>query len=239
MHPIDRLAAVTVKRGPRRLRIFPGGWGNLDAVARLDDVGPLQVDAPDITIDWQPVHRLDDRTTRDGTFGALTEVPEAAQVASVRMIEPIDGSHRLCLLMAAWNDHGYNTRQQLADELVARGVASLILEIPYYGARRTVGDDEQPIQTVGDFALMGLGAVTEGRALLNTSGIDIRWGSPATPWEATSGRWLGPVLASPWPWRHWRRRIRPAQSSSTVSSVAASNGPPSGARTTARAYATG
>lgn len=166
MHPIDRLAAVTVKHGPRRLRIFPGGWGEPWAVARLDDIGPLQTDPPDISIGWESADRLGDRTVTDGHFGALTEVPAAAKTASVRLIEPAEGTDRMCLLMAAWNDHGYNTRQQLADALVARGIGSLILEIPYYGSRRTVGDDEQPIQTVADFALMGLGAVTEGRALL-------------------------------------------------------------------------
>lgn len=166
MHPIDRLAAVMVRRGPRRLRVFPGGWGDEDAVARLDDITPLQTDPPAISIEWEPTIRLGDRTTRDGHFDALTDVPGAASKASVRLIEPLSGSDRLCLLMAAWNDHGYNTRQQLANELIARGISSLILEIPYYGARRTVGDDEQPIQTVADFALMGLGAVTEGRALL-------------------------------------------------------------------------
>jgi hypothetical protein len=69
--------------------------------------------------------------------------------------------------MAAWNDHGYDTRQHLASELLVHGIGSLLLEIPYYGTRRIVGGDEQPIPTVADFSRMGLGAVTEGRALLH------------------------------------------------------------------------
>ena len=167
MHPIDRAAAVMVRRGPKRLRIFPGGWGETRYVEMLGDVAALAADPPELTISWSPTKHLADRTMRDGHFAAPTDLPPAARTAAVRLIEPPGGTARLCLLMAAWNDHGYDTRQQLADELVHRGIGSLILEIPYYGHRRVVPADEQPIQTVGDFARMGLGAIAEGRALLN------------------------------------------------------------------------
>ncbi len=166
MHPIDRFAAVMVKRGPRRLRIFPGGWGDPAIASHLKDIATLQTATPGILISWGGVERLDDRTIRDGRFDALTDVPHEARTVAVRLIEPLAGTDRLCLLMAAWNDHGYDTRQQLADELLIRGIGTLILEIPFYGSRRVVGIDEQPIQTVADFARMGIGAVTEGRSLL-------------------------------------------------------------------------
>lgn len=166
MHPIDRIAAVMVKRGPRRLRIFPGGWGDPAVVSQLADIATLKIAPPDIQVSWGGVTRLPDRTIRDGHFAAVTEVPDEAQTATIRLVEPPAGTDRLCLLMAAWNDHGYDTRQQLADELLLRGIGTLILEIPYYGSRRIVGPAEQPIQTVADFARMGIGAVTEGRALL-------------------------------------------------------------------------
>lgn len=167
MHPIDRVASVMVRWGPRRLRIFPGGWGDPAAIVQLNNMQGLQATPSGISITWEPATRLPDRTLRDGSFDAISDVPPAARRATVRLIEPSGGTDRLCLLMAAWNDHGYNTRQRLADELVGHGIGSLILEIPYYGSRRVVADDEQPIQTVGDFALMGMGAASEGRALLN------------------------------------------------------------------------
>jgi len=167
MHPIDLLASAMVRRGPRRLRIFPGGWGDPAAIAQLDNMQGLQASPGAVSITWRSTKHLADRTSRDGRFAATTDVPAPAKTATVRLIEPSGGTDRLCLLMAAWNDHGYNTRQRLADELVGHGIGSLILEIPYYGSRRTVPEREQPIQTVGDFALMGMGAVSEGRALLN------------------------------------------------------------------------
>jgi hypothetical protein len=166
MHPIDQAASVMVRRGPRRLRIFPGGWGDPKYIAQLGDAHLLTLAPPTLDISWTPTKHLADRTVRDGRFAALTDVPGQAATATIRLIEPPQGTDRLCLLMAAWNDHGYNTRQQLADDLVGFGIGALILEIPYYGSRRIVSVDEQPVPTVADFARMGLGAVTEGRALL-------------------------------------------------------------------------
>jgi hypothetical protein len=166
MHPIDRVAAIMVRHGPGRLRIFPGGWGDPLHVAQLGDTGPLLGEAPGLEIEWGHTKHLADRAVRDGRFAALTDVPEPARVGRIRLITPAAGTDRLCLLIAAWNDHGFATREQLADHLLARGIASLIVEIPYYGTRRVVAADEQPIQTVADFARMGLGTVVEGRALL-------------------------------------------------------------------------
>lgn len=167
MHVIDRAAAVMVKRGPRRLRIFPGGWGETRYISLLEDITAFEKPPPPLTISWGPTKHLVGRRIADGHFASFCDVPPEAATAAVRLIEPLHGSDRLCLLMAAWNDHGYDTRQQLANELLHRGIASVILEIPYYGHRRTVGHDDQPIQTVADFARMGFGAVSEGRALLN------------------------------------------------------------------------
>lgn len=166
MHPIDRIGAVAIRRGPRRLRIFPGGWGDIKMVQELGDTSGLDEEPSDIRISWGPVNRAEQAMVRDGWFEAITDVPYQAQTAIVRRIEPAGGTDRMCLLMAAWNDHGFDTRQRLAHELLARNIGSLLLEIPYYGSRRVVDNHDQPIQTVADFARMGSGAVAEGRALL-------------------------------------------------------------------------
>ena len=120
-----------VRHGPRRLRIFPGGWGETRYISLLEDVTAFDGHPPRIDITWSPTKHLADRTVTDGCFDAITDLPSAARTATVRRIAPSNGSDRLCLLMAAWNDHGYDTRQRLADELVQRGIGSLILEIPY------------------------------------------------------------------------------------------------------------
>jgi hypothetical protein len=166
IHPADRAAAVLIRRGPARLRVFPGGWGDADYVARLGATGLLRADLPELDITWSPTRHLSDRIVRDGVFPAPTDLPAAAGTGAVRVIEPPHGTDRLCLLIAAWNDHGYATREQLATRLLERGIGSLILETPYYGSRRVTPAGTQAIATVADFSRMGLGAVTEGRALL-------------------------------------------------------------------------
>jgi hypothetical protein len=197
MHPIDRIAAVMIRRGPERLRIFPGGWGDEKYVAQLDHIGTLQTSAPALEISWGPTKHLADRTVRDGRFAAISDVPAAAGTATIRIVEPAHGTTRLCLLMAAWNDHGYNTRQQLSNELLKRGIGSLILEIPYYGSRRLVGSDDQPIQTVADFARMGLGAVTEGRALLAHFRKDYQMGVSGYSMGGNIGALVGAAAGFP------------------------------------------
>jgi hypothetical protein len=148
------------------LRVFPGGWGDTETVARLGDTDLLVQGVPDLDIAWAPTKHHADHTSRDGWFEALTDLPEPARIARVRMLEPSGGTDRLCLLIAAWNDHGFSTRELLATHLLDLGIGSLMLEIPYYGTRRIVPVDQQPIPTVADFARMGLGTVIEGRALL-------------------------------------------------------------------------
>jgi len=54
-----------------------------------------------------------------------------------------DGAGRLVVLMAAWNDHGYQGRLRLAGDLAARGIASVMLEQPFYGPPPVPGE-EQP-----------------------------------------------------------------------------------------------
>jgi hypothetical protein len=72
---------------------------------------------------------------------------------------------RIVVLMSQWNDHDGTARLQMAEMLLKRGVASAILENPYYGERRPIPGDGQPISTVADFGAMGRAAVLEGRVL--------------------------------------------------------------------------
>ena len=197
MHPIDRAGAIMIKRGPRRLRIFPGGWGDREIVARMEDTSSVLAAPPELNISWERTKHLPDRTVRDGSFPAITDVPPQAATAHIRVIAPPRGTARLCLLMAAWNDHGYDTRQQLADELLRRNIGSLILEIPYYGQRRLVGPDEQPIKTVADFARMGLGAVAEGRALLQHFRNDYAMGVSGYSMGGNIGALVGAAAGFP------------------------------------------
>ena len=71
---------------------------------------------------------------------------------------------RVVLLMAAFNEHGYETRQAFAHYLLNHDVAVAILENPYYGLRRP--GTGQPMRTAADLLKMGVGAVWDGVEVL-------------------------------------------------------------------------
>ena len=164
MHPIDRAASWLFRFGPSSLKVFSDGWGDEARLTALDtrvDLGP----PPNVTIDWAADTAGEGFTVRDGSFPSPAEhLPPASHTAAVRMISPNEPDGRLVVMMAAWNDHGYDTRTGLATLLAHRGITSVMLENPFYGRRRT--GSGQPIRTVADFGVMGRAAVEEGRALL-------------------------------------------------------------------------
>jgi dienelactone hydrolase len=170
-HPIDRLGGLIVARGPQRLRFFSDGWGD-EAVLESMELPDSDPEPVDVT--WEPSHRDQEVSIRVGRFPSpVGGLPEASRIATVTRIEPASGTERLVVLMAAWNEHDPRARLALARRLAAAGIGSLILENPYYGVRRPGGHD-QPIRTVSDFALMGTGAMAEGRGLLATARGEIR-----------------------------------------------------------------
>lgn len=154
-----------IAHGPSRLRFFTDGWGDPAALDHLTGLRHLSQPEP-LVPDYRPARRDGDLILRSGTFPSPVEgLPPASRTGHVLEVMPEAGTDRVCVLMPAWNDHGYRSRLSLARPLARRGIGSIILENPYYGDRRP-SPDGQPIRTVADFALMGLGAVTEARGLL-------------------------------------------------------------------------
>lgn len=167
IHPIDQAAGLLLAHGPARLRVFSGGWGDPGALSHLEHLERLP--PPErIEPEWgRPEPGPGATILRHGSFASpVDELPPRARTGHVLEVSPADGARWRCLLMSAWNDHGYASRIELARRLAGRGIGSLILENPYYGKRRPEPDVDQPIRTVADFALMGLGAITEGRGIL-------------------------------------------------------------------------
>ena len=164
IHPIDHLGGTIVSRGPGRLRFFTDGWGDLSAIqaADLPSGNP-----PPIAIEWVSDTAGGGIRISVGIFESpVATLPDHARHGAVTRILPVDGTDRMVVLMAAWNEHDSRARFGIARRLAKRGIGSLVLENPYYGIRRPTDHDGQPIRTVADFFRMGIGAVTEGRGLL-------------------------------------------------------------------------
>jgi dienelactone hydrolase len=163
---LDAVSARALARTPPRKRVFRDGWGDPDALAAYLEVAALAVPIPDLPIEESPQTSLDSLVARDLSFESPGRfLPEPSRTARARLVSPPDGAERAVVLMASWNDQGYEGRSKMATDLAARGIASLMLEQPFYGARRAVPGDQQPITTVTDFMWMGRSAVLEGRVL--------------------------------------------------------------------------
>ncbi len=168
---IDRGVAIATGLPPT----FPGGWGPpellRDLVERSNDFGPP---AP-IDIEWNR-----GRQTRrgvhifQGTF-ASPEVglplPEESRIAHVQLILPPDpfedGCPPMMVHLAGTGDFTYAARRSLAEPLAAEaGIGAAILQNPFYGERRPVGQRGTKLRYVTDQFLMNLATIEEARSLL-------------------------------------------------------------------------
>lgn len=166
-HIIDRMAGLLIARGPDRMRFFSGGWGDLENVEDLEVTG--LTDPEPLAVSWSRPRVTNAISVQDGTFPSPVEgLAHHSQQGHARRVEPLDGTDRIVVLMAAWNDHGYQTRTAIAVRLARRGIGTVILENPFYGLRRPDPERDQPIHTVADFVRMGNGAVHEARGMLTT-----------------------------------------------------------------------
>ncbi|MEM6731490.1 MAG: alpha/beta hydrolase family protein, partial [Myxococcota bacterium] len=92
-----------------------------------------------------------------------------SQTARVELVLPLDAPPRrtpIVVHLAASGETTFFARRQLARFLLRHGIASLILENPYYGSRRPAKQQAAALRTVSDQFAMNFATVEEGRALL-------------------------------------------------------------------------
>jgi hypothetical protein len=167
MHGLDRLAGVFTEKPRFYDPVFSDGWGDVARLERLRMEAGVITPIPVIDIAWQPPTSHGGVAITEGSFlsPAAETLPVASRNAALRKVAPHGDCEGICLIMAAFNDHGYGTRMKLARRLARRRIASVLLENPYYGVRRSAPG--QPLRTVVDFYAMGAAAVLEGRAILS------------------------------------------------------------------------
>ena len=167
---IDAGAGLLLRIGMRRSRVFPGGWGDPLTIETLSDPATILRRPDPISIIWgRKEERRGHRVIR-GRFASPNAkmLPEQARAVTIEKIEPAKGSSPLIVLLPAWNDHGFARRRVLAGELLRHNIGSLIFDIAFYGTRRTTNTQDQAIQTVADFALMGVTAIKDAHAIAAT-----------------------------------------------------------------------
>ena len=155
----------------RRLGCFPGGFGDgsiLESAFEREVRPEPEVPA----IRWTRARVHGPLRISEGFFDSADELlPPESRTARVCLLEPRAGEARaLAVVLAAWNDQGFDARRRICLPAVREGVACLLLENPFYGGRRRVGQRGSCIGTVSDFVAMGRAVVRESHALLAWAG---------------------------------------------------------------------
>lgn len=163
---MDALAALSLRSGRVVPRLFSDGWGDEVLIARYSGEARTEEPVPDLRLVWRGGRRDDGLFVWDAIGASpAPDLPDPARRLSLRLISPFLAPDRVCLLAAAFNDHGFESRSKLATVLARHGIASLLFENPLYGSRRA---DHRPqaIRSVSDLLVMGHAATLEGRAIL-------------------------------------------------------------------------
>ncbi len=165
IHQAVDFAVATLLRGQR---MFSKGWGDEEVLRRLVEQ-PLFDQPPRLPeITWRParVRKNKHVSASDGTFASpYTDLPEFVSLAHVRLLKK-PGNERAVVIIAGSREEGYGLRQSIYAPLVDSGIDVLLLESPFYGARRLPNLNSPSLPTVSHQTLMNLALVEESRALV-------------------------------------------------------------------------
>ncbi len=152
----------------RPLRCFDRGFGDEALLDRPLDPASLAVDPIPATLRWTRARAHGAMRILDGEFESPEALlPRESRIARVRMLAPRTGTaSALAVALASWNDETFVARERMLAPVAERGIACLLLENPFYGARRRVGQAGARLGSVSDFVLMGRSAVREAHALM-------------------------------------------------------------------------
>lgn len=193
------LDEMYVRLRPRR-GVFEDGWGDEAELARGLDPTLRDVEPPPVAIRWTRARAHASVRLREGELVSPDErLPAESRVARVLLVEPREGEARgLVVALSSWGDEGFEDRRRMLAQATAGGVAALILETPFYGARRRVGQEGPRLRYVSDFVAMGRATVLEARALMG-------WARARYPRVGVTGYSMGAQMAAmsavlvPWP----------------------------------------
>ncbi|MCA9532843.1 MAG: alpha/beta hydrolase family protein [Myxococcales bacterium] len=187
MHWADRATGRVLAR----TKMFDAGFGDVSALERMRDDHELFGAAPDVPLEAALAHAvslpqvpgLRPRATEGIALRELSWHSEAvdprfeAPVRRARALllvggrspantTTLDPSTPLCIAMAASGEEGYARRAKVLAPLVRAGLDALVLENPFYGARRRPGQRSARLPTVYEQFHMNHASVLEALGLL-------------------------------------------------------------------------
>jgi hypothetical protein len=163
MHLLDLLFGIAA-RGPL---FFTDGWGDRALCESMDPEALSRKRIPAIDLKLGRSERSLGGLLREGSFlSPESRLPECARRARVKLLLPEGRVRGVAVHLSASADQGFAVRLRFAAPLLAKGIGALVLENPYYGARRPPTQVRHAFRCVSDLHLMGAAVFQEGRALL-------------------------------------------------------------------------
>ena len=164
MHWMDQLYAWAVGRP----RFFAGGWGDMRAVDELLELLRVPRDPAPI----RPALRRKTSRSAVAVFAGAFESPASGLPPESRTarfelyLPPRAAASPVCVHLASMGDEGFLRRRRIALPLVQRGLGALLLENPYFGARRPRAQEGTELSCVADQFVMNRATIEEARSLL-------------------------------------------------------------------------
>jgi hypothetical protein len=188
MSIVDLLFGLTA----RRPRFFAGGWGDRALCATITPAALARRRPAAIAVELGRARRALGGLLAEGAFRSPeARLPACARTARVQVLLPRGRLQGVALHLCASGDQGFQLRLRFAAPLLAHGLGAVVLENPFYGARRPPEQERHAFRSVSDFELMGAAAVQEGRAL-------VRWAREVlgAPRVGVTGFSMGGQLAA-------------------------------------------
>ena len=155
---------------------FTGGWGDPAVRDLIADADAWRARPDPPSIQWvREAAGAGERlpagwSIRRGKFASPFPaglLPAESRTAWIEVIGPAAGGVPAVIHFAATGDQGFGRRRAwMAEPLARAGIASVVLENPFYGRRRPPGQPAHRLLHVADLLAMGAATVLEGVSLL-------------------------------------------------------------------------
>ncbi|CAI5708398.1 hypothetical protein KXD40_004915 [Peronospora effusa] len=237
---LDR-AAAAVTQNPVLFPngFFSEGWGDLNTPQRIRNVLQSQrmnhvVTLQQDDVKWGQVRdmAIAKVALREGTFkSTLTNaeqlLPKESLDAFCELITPLEWEQEdaeipqgltdrpLVVLLPGTGEHGFlHRRTSIAIPLAKKGVATLILEGPFYGKRKPPQQKGSKLRRVSDLPILGQATIEEAKSLLqyfhdyhgfsqmvvagsSMGGLHAAMVASVFPGDVGATAWLAPPSAAP------------------------------------------
>lgn len=156
-----------------RVALFHKGWGNQAALDAIDERWSLPGFAPVPRITW---NARDDARVGFVVAGWMEssvyadQLPEESRRVSVMLIRPrteVEGERRGVVLAPTSREAGFRRRWAWAKKLLSQGLAVMMVDNPFMGDRRPVGQVGGVLSHFADFPLTCAASAEECRSAVS------------------------------------------------------------------------